>query len=104
MIIQDLTDLNDVISVVEDFEVPKTRYMLDIECNGDIYARAYNMGKEIPDEDIFLGAIIADNFDEFFEELKCYFRKNTKLSISKDYALVLLASFNGGEPEDYDEY
>lgn len=102
--ILDLSDLNEVIPVIGDFELPKTRYMLDIDYNGDIYARAYNKGKETSKEDIFIGGIIADNFDDFFKELKRYFHKNTKLSISKDYALVLLALFNGGETEDYDEY
>ena len=103
MCILTLSDLNAKIKVVEDYEVPKTNYMLDYNSNQEVIIRAFEKGREIPEDDVIIGVIVADNFEDFFKEVRRYFPKNTKLSISKDYALVLLALYNGGEPEDYDE-
>lgn len=101
--ILNLSELNKVMPVVDDYEVPKTRYLLDLDYNCDVFAKAYKKGKEVPEEDIEIGPIIVDNFDDFFKEVKSYFPRNIKLSISKDYALVLLALYNGGEADDYDD-
>ncbi len=101
--ILNINDLNKVMPVVGYYDVPKTRYVLDIDHNGEVFAKAYKKGKETPEEDMEIGVVIVDNFDDFFKEVKGYFPRNTKLSISKDYALVLLALYNGGEADDYDE-
>lgn len=98
-----LSDLNIKIKVVEHYEVPKTNYMLDFNSNQEVIIRFFEKGREVSEDDVIIGTIVADNFEGFFKEVRRYFPKNTKFSISKDYALILLALYNGGEPEDYEE-
>lgn len=97
-----LDELRKKIPVVGRNQVVKTGYILDINGSGEVELLRYKNFEEDEYEWYNLGVLMYETFDDFLKKIKEYTGRK-KLYIAIDYAVVLLAVLNGGEPDDYDE-
>ncbi len=93
-------ELSVIVPVVKSFKEIKNGYLLDYSVKGGLELRRYENTKFVVKESIYIGLLIYENFASFMEEMQKYIGRK-KLYISYDYAIVLLAIINGGDPEDY---
>ena len=97
-----LDELKKLIPVVEDDELINTGYILEVKYSGDLEFKRYENREEIEDDNIEVSFLAYNNFEEFLKEVKFYTGRK-KVYLSLDYAVVLLAILNGGDPEDYED-
>lgn len=95
-----IKELSLIVPAVKSFKEIKNGYLLDYSVKGGLELRRYENTKFIVKESIYIGLLIYEDFASFMEEMEKYIGRK-KLYISYDYAIVLLAIINGGDPEDY---
>ena len=96
-----MEELKERIPVVGISEPIKVGYVLEYS-GSDLVLNRYENGNHIYEDSIDVGFMCYDDFNSFISQLRKHIGRK-KVYISADYASVLLAIINGGEPEDYEE-
>jgi len=94
-------ELRKNIPILENEDDIEIGYVLECLKDGDAELKWYENGREVEPKSIYVGYMFFDSFDSFINDLN-EFVGNEEVYLSMDFATILLAVLNGGEPEDYE--